>query len=142
MENQETKQIKEIGSFKSSYLLRVINGSKINNDADNIDNILKTSDFNPFRGIHLRLTDQSIEYKRRTWYLFGVEKTQFNWQNVVGITIDKHLFGCHIKIMSAGGVLSFMDFLKIKPIKFIRYHQNIFHYILKNQQQTYYLNPL
>lgn len=77
----ETKQKK----FKSTYLLRVI-----------------MSDYNPFTPNVLFIDDQQIEFKRRNWYLISVDTNLIHFQNVIGISIDKHLIGASIVIHSSG----------------------------------------
>lgn len=72
-------------TFKSTYILRVFKG-----------------DFNPFTPNIIEIDDRNIEYRRRNWYLISVDTNSLNFQNVIGIDIDKHLFGATIKIKSSG----------------------------------------
>lgn len=76
---QETQQ------FKSSYILRILKG-----------------DYNPFTPNVLNIDDKHIEYRRRNWYLISVDSENLHFQNVTGITVDKHLFGSTLLIKSTG----------------------------------------
>jgi len=71
--------------FKSSYFLRLLKG-----------------DYNPFTPNVLIIDDNSIEYRRRNWYLISVDTENLHFQNVTGISVNKHLFGASIKIKSTG----------------------------------------
>lgn len=71
--------------FKSSYFLRVLRG-----------------DYNPFTPNILTIDDNHIEYRRRNWFLISVDTENLHFQNVTGITVDKHLFGSSIIIKSTG----------------------------------------
>ncbi len=72
-------------TFKSSYFLRVLSG-----------------DFNPFTPNVITIDDNHIEYRRRNWYLISVDTENLHFQNITGISVDKHLFGSTLKIKSAG----------------------------------------
>lgn len=72
-------------TFKSSYLLRVLKG-----------------DFNPFTPNVIIIDDNHIEYMRRNWYLISVDTENLHFQNITGISVDKHLFGSTIKVKSTG----------------------------------------
>lgn len=72
-------------TFKSSYFLRVLKG-----------------DFNPFTPNVITIDDNHIEYRRRNWYLISVDTENLHFQNITGISVDKHLFGSTIKIKSTG----------------------------------------
>lgn len=71
--------------FKSSYFLRLLKG-----------------DYNPFTPNVLNIDDNHIEYRRRNWYLISVDTENLHFQNVTGVTVDKHLFGSTLKIKSTG----------------------------------------
>jgi len=71
--------------FRSSYFLRLISG-----------------DFNPFTPNIITIDDNHIEYRRRNWYLISVDTENLHFQNVTGISVDKHLFGATLKIKSKG----------------------------------------
>ena len=71
--------------FKSSYFLRVLKG-----------------DYNPFTPNVLNIDNNHIEYRRRNWYLISADTENLHFQNVTGVTIDKHLFGSTLKIKSTG----------------------------------------
>lgn len=72
-------------TFKSSYFLRVLSG-----------------DFNPFTPNVITIDDNHIEYRRRNWYLVSVDTENLHFQNITGISVDKHLFGSTLKIKSTG----------------------------------------
>lgn len=72
-------------TFKSSYFLRVLSG-----------------DFNPFTPNVITIDDNHIEYRRRNWYLISVDTENLHFQNITGISVDKHLFGSTLKIKSTG----------------------------------------
>ncbi len=71
--------------FKSSYFLRILKG-----------------DYNPFTPNVLTIDNNHIEYRRRNWHLISVDTEDLHFQNITGITVDKHLFGASIKIKSTG----------------------------------------
>lgn len=72
-------------TFKSSYFLRILKG-----------------DLNPFTPIVITIDDSHIEYRRRNWYLISVDTENLHFQNITGISVDKHLFGSTLKIKSTG----------------------------------------
>jgi predicted Zn-dependent peptidase len=72
-------------TFKSSYFLRVLKG-----------------DFNPFTPNIITIDNNHIEYKRRNWYLISVDTENLHFQNITGISVDKHLLGSTLKIKSTG----------------------------------------
>lgn len=72
-------------NFKSSYLLRLL-----------------SRDYNPFTPNKLSIDENQIEYSRRNWYLISVDTENLHFQNITGITVDKHLFGASLKIKSTG----------------------------------------
>lgn len=71
--------------FKSSYILRLLRG-----------------DWNPFTPDMLTINDQFIEHIRRNWYLISKDTSTYHFQSIVGVSVDKHLFGATLKIMPAG----------------------------------------
>jgi hypothetical protein len=71
--------------FKSSYFLRLLSG-----------------DFNPFTPNVITIDDNHIEYRRRNWYLISVDTENLHFQNVTGVSVDKHLFGATLKVKSTG----------------------------------------
>ena len=72
-------------TVKSSYILRVFKG-----------------DFNPFTPNRISVDDNHIEYSRRNWHLISVDTESLSFKNIVGITVDNHVFGATIKIKSSG----------------------------------------
>ncbi|MBP3316897.1 MAG: SHOCT domain-containing protein [Alistipes sp.] len=71
--------------FKSPYILRFLRG-----------------DWNPFTPDRLTINDQFIEHIRRNWYLISKDTNTYHFQSIVGVSVDKHLFGATLKIMPAG----------------------------------------
>jgi hypothetical protein len=71
--------------YKSSYFLRLLKG-----------------DYNPFTPNVLFIDDNHIEYRRRNWYLISVDTENLHFQNVTGVSVDKHLFDATLKIKSTG----------------------------------------
>ena len=72
-------------NFRSNYFLRLLR-----------------ADYNPFTPNRITIDTNLIEYKRRNWYLISVDTESLHFQNVTGITVDKHLFGATLKIKSTG----------------------------------------
>jgi len=71
--------------FRSGYFFRVLKG-----------------EYNPFRPNRLVVTDSFVEFKKRNWHLVSVDSRKYHFQNVVGVDVDKHLFGATIIIESTG----------------------------------------
>jgi hypothetical protein len=72
-------------TFKSSFFLRLLSG-----------------DFNPFTPNVINIDESHIEYRRRNWHLISVDTENLHFQNISGISVDKHLFGSTLKIKSTG----------------------------------------
>ncbi len=72
--------------FKSSYLLRVIEG-----------------DWNPFTPNVIEISESKIEARRRNWYLISTDKQNYHFQNISGVELNKNLFGAVVKIYTNGG---------------------------------------
>lgn len=82
--------------FKSSYFRRMLKG-----------------DYNPFTPNIIIITPHTIEYRRRNWYLISSDSQSFHFQNVIGITIDKHLIGASLIIQTSGNaVITISGFTK------------------------------
>lgn len=102
----KTNQMKNniIAAVKSSLLCRVYGFLVKSNDRNNID--IKSDKKRSFKyilcPIHLTITDKSIEYRQRNWFLIGTERRTFHFQNITGIDIDKRLIGSDIAIFVAG----------------------------------------
>ncbi len=77
--------MKEEQQFRSSYFLRLISG-----------------DYNPFTPNFLMIENNHIEFRRRNWHLISVDTENLHFQNVTGMTVDKHLFGASLIIKSTG----------------------------------------
>ncbi len=74
-----------IKDYKSNYWQRVIKG-----------------EYNPFRPNIISITSYFIEYRKRNWHLISVDTQTFHFENVVGIDVDKHLFGATLRIVTSG----------------------------------------
>lgn len=77
--------------FKSSYFFRILSG-----------------DFNPFTPNVIVIDNDHIEYRRRNWYLISVDTENLHFQNVAGISVDKHLFGATLIIKKVLEIMIFM----------------------------------
>lgn len=87
--------------FKSSYFLRLLSG-----------------DYNPFTPNVIIIDDNHLEYRRRNWYLISVDTENLHFQNVTGVSVDKHLFGATLKVKSTGNDSIFIHgFWKKKATK-------------------------
>ena len=71
--------------FKSSYFLRMLSG-----------------DYNPFTPNNLSVDANHIELRRRNWHLISIDTENLHFQNVTGLTVDKHLFGATLIVKSTG----------------------------------------
>lgn len=76
---------KDIQYFRSSYFYRFLKG-----------------DSNPFRPNNCTVTEDFIELEKRNWHLISKDSRKYHFQNVVGVDVDKHLFGATIIIESSG----------------------------------------
>ncbi len=87
--------------YKSSYFYRILK-----------------SDYNPLTPNIIYINESNIEYRRRNWYLISVDTQTYHFQNIVGIDVDKHLFGATLKIRTNGhAVISVNGFSKSKANK-------------------------
>lgn len=89
--------------FKSSYFFRILSG-----------------DFNPFTPNVIVIDNDHIEYRRRNWYLISVDTENLHFQNVAGISVDKHLFGATLIIKSTGDNDIYVDGFKKKKANVIK----------------------
>lgn len=71
--------------FVSNYFLRILKG-----------------DFHPFTPNYIKMDDDHIEYSRRNWHLISVDSESLHFQNITGITVNKHLFGATLIVKSSG----------------------------------------
>ncbi len=71
--------------YKSSYIQRALQG-----------------EYNPFRPNILVINDHYIEYRKRNWHLISEDSQTFHFQNIVGVDVDKHLFGATLNIATTG----------------------------------------
>jgi hypothetical protein len=65
--------------FKTTYLLRVIQG-----------------ELNPFTGTTVKIFDDYLECKQRNSFLISVDTSNIYFKNVIGVSVDKHLFGSDV----------------------------------------------
>lgn len=91
---------KEEHHFRSGYFFRVLKG-----------------EYNPFRPNRLVVTDSFVEFKKRNWHLVSVDSRKYHFQNVVGVDVDKHLFGATIIIESTGSNSIYINGLSKKTAK-------------------------
>jgi len=87
-----------------------------------------------FCGIKLTLSEDFIEWRQRNWYLIGVDKKKFLWQNIAGVHADRHLIGADIMIESVGSssIVGY-GFSKKQAKKFTSLASN---YISQNSQKS------
>ena len=106
MENSNTP--KKI--YKSSYILRVLK-----------------SDYNPFTPNIITMNEDFVLYKRRNWYLISVDATKIHFQSVVGIDIDKHLFGASLRFITTGRDIVVHGFSKKSANEIEKYCSQFIH---------------
>ena len=80
MENKKNEQ-----HFRSGYFFRAL-----------------SKEYNPFRPNRIIITDDFFEFKKRNWHLVSVDSRKFHFRNIVGVDVDKHLFGATISIDGTG----------------------------------------
>jgi hypothetical protein len=78
--------------FSSGYFYRVLKG-----------------DYNPFRPNIIRINKNSIEFRKRNWHLISVDSKKYHIQKIVGVDVDKHLFGATVIIESTGSKSIYID---------------------------------
>jgi len=71
--------------FSSKYLLRALHG-----------------DYHPFTPNHLSIDENRVEFERRNWHMISVDTENLDFQNITGITVDKHIFGASLNFKSTG----------------------------------------
>lgn len=96
--------------YKSSYILRVLK-----------------SDYNPFTPNIITMNEDFVLYKRRNWYLISVDITKIHFQNIVGIDIDKHLFGTTLRFVTTGRDIVVHGFSKKKANEIEAYCSQFIH---------------
>jgi len=72
-------------SFSSKYLLRALQG-----------------DYHPFTPNFLTIDENRVEFERRNWHMISVDTESLDFQNITGITVDKHIFGATLNFKSTG----------------------------------------
>jgi hypothetical protein len=72
-------------------------------------------DFNPLTPDRITVTEQTIQHKRRNWYLISCDTQTYHFQNIIGVDVDKGIFGANIVIRTTGnGVIYACGFSKRK----------------------------
>lgn len=72
-------------SFQSNYFLRILEG-----------------DYHPLTPNNLTINVDRVEYQRRNWHMISVDTENLHFQNITGITVDKHIFGATLMFKSTG----------------------------------------
>lgn len=72
-------------SFISKYILRVLQG-----------------DYHPFTPNLLNIDENRVEFERRNWHMISIDTETLDFQNITGITVDKHIFGATLNFKSTG----------------------------------------
>ncbi len=91
--------------FKTSYFQRIIRG-----------------DYNPFTPDQLKVDDHVIEHSRRNWYLISVDKQVYHFQNIIGVDVNKALFGATVTIQTTGsGKVEIKGFSKSAANKIVEH---------------------
>ena len=72
-------------TFQSNYFLRILEG-----------------DYHPFTPNNLTINVDHVEYRRRNWHMISEDTENLHFQNITGITVDKHIFGATLKFKSTG----------------------------------------
>ena len=72
-------------NFSSNYLLRILEG-----------------DYHPFTPNYLAINENQVEFRRRNWHMISEDTENLDFQNITGITVDKHIFGATITFKSTG----------------------------------------
>ena len=88
MENQKQAQ-----EFTVSYFLRLYSALPM---------LPKWTHFLPWTRDKVIITNDFLEHRKRNWYLVSVDHRKFHFQNIVGIDVNKNLFGADITIISTG----------------------------------------
>ncbi len=71
--------------YRSKYLYRLLKG-----------------DYNVFTPNHITINEREFQFRRRNWYLISSNTQTFNFQHIIGIDVDKHVFGATIIVRTAG----------------------------------------
>ncbi len=88
MENQKQAQ-----EFNVSYFMRLYSALPMT---------AKWSLWFPWTRDKVIITSDFLEHRKREWYLISVDHRKFHFQNIVGIDVNKNLFGADITIISTG----------------------------------------
>ena len=72
-------------TFKSNYFYRLLK-----------------KDWNPLTPNIININDDYVEYRRRNWFLISSDSEMFHFQNIIGVDVNKGLFGATIIIKSNG----------------------------------------
>lgn len=71
--------------YSSNYFLRILKG-----------------DYHPFTPFSISLGENSVEVSRRNWHLISKDSKSLHFQNITGVSVDKHVFGATLVIKSSG----------------------------------------
>ena len=96
--------------YKSRYFLRLLK-----------------EDYNPFTPNIITMNEDFVLYRRRNWFLISIDSTKIHFQNVVGINIDKHLFGASIKFVTTGEDVLIHGFTKNNANEIEKYCSKFVH---------------
>jgi hypothetical protein len=66
-------------------------------------------------------------YKRRNWYLISVDATKIHFQSIIGIDIDKHLFGASLRFITTGRDIVVHGFSKKNANEIEKYCSQFIH---------------
>ncbi len=107
----------DIHSFKTNYIYRCLR-----------------KDYNPFTPDRLSINHQTIEHRRRNWFLISEDKKVYHFQNIIGIDVDKWLFGADITIQTTGkGNITIRGFSKSIANEIVEFCSQ---YITKNTSRN------
>lgn len=88
-------------TFKASYFYRLL-----------------SQDWNPFTPDIITIDANTVEYKRRNWYLISTDTQTYHFQNIIGVDIDKGFLGADIAIKTTGSAkITAVGFSKRKAEK-------------------------
>lgn len=99
--------------FKTTYILRVFAGN-----------------WNPITGTKVTITDKFIEIAQRNWHGISVDRNTIHFQNILGVNVDKHIFGATLIVHTSMG----------KPIKVDRLWKKRADAIKKESMKYIHLN--
>lgn len=90
--------------YKSKYILRALQ-----------------KDYHPLTPNLLHMNEEFVVYRRRNWHLVSEDEIKIHFQNVVGIDIDKHLFGASLRFITNGRDVHVHGFTKVDANEVLKY---------------------